>query len=169
MLRSFHGPVAAQNPEKVRSFAKAFAQKTPVNEGVLRRKQFRAVAPHQVPFIAPCRQKREEQAQLARTIQNPVHMGKIRGVGPRRLEVVQGQIALRVGRAQAVEFGQHDGLDRRETLRGAGLQVMFRLFAAQAMEHLPGGIGEIKERFLAVAQKAVVGTDAEGQSVSRNF
>src|SRR5579875_635939 len=66
-----------------------------------------------------------------------------------RVEVNQGEMAVGVRYGMAVDFGQGDGLNDGESLRGAFPQVAIRILPIEPMEKLPGGIAE-PEKWLSL-------------------
>ncbi len=63
-----------------------------------------------------------------------------------RVVVNERDVAPRVRRVQAVDLGERDGLDHRESLRRAIAQVVLRLLQGAAMKKLPRRVAEIEER-----------------------
>ncbi len=72
-----------------------------------------------VDLVAPGGQQADVQAQLVGFTDDQVDVLEVLLVRPRGVEVVQRQVAVRVGRAQAVVLGQDYGLNDGEALPGA--------------------------------------------------
>lgn len=60
--------------------------------------------------------------------------------------VNEGQMAVGVGRADAVEFGNSHGLNDGEALVGTVLQIEAGFLAVEFVEEFPGGVGQIEKR-----------------------
>ena len=99
-------------------------QPAAVGGGVLRREDLRTHTPFLIPFVPPRRQHADDQTQLIRLADDLVHVFQIvilRTIvdfGPRGIVVRQRRVAVGIGIAQAVQFGQDNGLDDGEALGG---------------------------------------------------
>jgi hypothetical protein len=76
--------------------------------------------------------------------------------------IVEREVVLAVGEAQAVELGEGDGLDDGEALGAAVFEVGFGFLEGEAVEKFPGGVAEVEEGgAVGVDEEAVVVGDAE--------
>ena len=87
--------------------------------------------------------------------QNPIDVLEIFLIGAGGVVIREGLLAIGVGRVQAVQFGEHDGLNDSETFLGAGVEVKRCILAAETVEEFPGGVAEPHEG-LAVGLRQLV-------------
>ncbi len=161
--------VAAEHEDHV-SVAVALAEELAVRPGVSLVEHFGPVDGHG----SPCHPDRHEHALGVGVVDHVVDVVPVVVVrarlhrGSRRVLVHQRQVARRRGDVQPALLGERDGLDHREPLLGAGVQIAAGVLAAGAVEQLPPGVGQIEER-LAVRelQEPSVRRHLEGAEAAR--
>jgi hypothetical protein len=123
-------PVTADYPDDVPGILVPVAEIAAVGTGIVHVEYFRSRSPG-IPeyFNSPGRQHTDVNTRLGSFVHYPVHVFEVCLVWPGRIVVLQGYVAVRVGRTQAIKFGQHYRLNDREALLHPPLQIAFGIFA----------------------------------------
>ena len=138
--------VAAQHPDDV-GRAVALAEEAAVAVGI----EFVEDGIAVVPPAPPRRQQGDGEAQLIGSADDVIDMIPVvvglafNDEGTRGAAVDEGQMAVGVGRADAVQFGQRYALDDVEAFGSAVAQVLVGLFTVEAVEQFPRRIAHIEE------------------------
>lgn len=163
----FDGAIAAGDPDDIVG-AVALTDPLAVGFGVFGGEDFGAGAPLLIPFITPGGEEADPEAEGVGLIDDEVDVVPVVVIGAVDREwlsgviVEEGEVAVGVGGMEAVEFGEGDGLDDRETFTGAVFEVERGFFAIESMEEFPGGIAEVEEGLVVVeSEEALVSADLE--------
>ena len=164
----FDRPVTAENPDDARILV-ARAQPLAVGRGIRGGEDLLSDAPFLVPLVAPRRQHTDVQPERAALFTTQSTCAKYASFGLRRVIVDERYLAVRLRRAEAIEFGQDDGLDDGEAPFRAIAQVPFGILAIQPMEQLPRRVAEPEERLAVVVHQEapVLGHLQPGERLGR--
>lgn len=137
--------VAAKDPDDVWIVFVAMGDGIAVFVGIDAIEDHGSVTPGLCDLVAPGGEKADEEAAGLRHFQGTVDEGEISFVWLCRIEVVEGEVAVAVGAAEAVEFGEGYGLDDGEAFCGAVIEIGFYFFEGEAVKEFPTRVAEPEE------------------------
>ena len=99
-----------------------------------------------MPIAAPRRQEADIKSKRIGFCHDPIHVPEIVLIGSVGIFAVQWRVAVGVRSVEAVDLGEGDGLNDREALLRAALEIVRRLLAIEPVEQLPRGVAEPEKR-----------------------
>ena len=136
--------ISAQQPDDVGRVRVALRQEGDVAVDIL------LVEPSLLHHAAPGRQQGHVQPQLLRHAHHLVHKGPVGGIGSVLFHLRQ------AGGRHALQAMDQHRLNHREALVPAVLQVQAGLLLITYLAQQPGGVAQVKEGHIAIAQIAAV-------------